>query len=227
MTFLFDFDDTLFDTQSFASGTQTIFAEYGIDGIFFWESYRKLRGSFSPKGWAYSFEKHVDMLKRDGAIHDDRALRKRLATYLADTSAFLFPEVSSVLAKFHRIGCKMTVLSFGDAQFQTAKVRNSGLEEFIDGVIVTETDKGEALHGVIAPDESNVYFFDDKLVHIEDVKRSFPNVHAILTRRNSQQYPEALPPFCDFVVHDLRNIAVSKLYDAIRCKKDDEIIKIT
>lgn len=202
MKLFFDFDDTLFNTQAFARGVQGIFAEYGISEDAYWKSYHAIRGEFSTKGWCYSFNEHIEKL-RPCLSGDEGGLRERLREYIADTKQFVFPDVPGVLRTLKESGHQLRILSFGDPDFQQAKVAGSGLGVVVSEVIVTGDNKGKVLYERGVRDTDPACFFDDKVVHIEDVKKVFPHMQTVLVRRSHKQHTDVITPRCDFIVSNL------------------------
>lgn len=203
MKIFFDLDDTLFDTRAFACGAQQLFAEYGISEELFWRSYREMRSEFPDQGWSYSFDKHRERLFRYFAPESDNDLRVRLEVYMSTARDFLFPEVFDALSFFKKRNCSMFILTFGDTDFQRSKVIHSGLGPFMEDIIVTDKDKGMALHERGIGSDGVVYFFDDKVVHIESVKRVFPHICSVLVRRESKRNSDDPNRWCDHVINDM------------------------
>jgi len=202
MKLFFDFDDTVFDTQAFARGAEAIFTRYGVTEEMFWNAYRQIRGEFSGKGWCYSFNEHITKL-RPCLSGDEGGLRERLGEYIADTSRFVFPDVSGVFRTLTENDHQLIILSFGDPDFQRAKVAGSGLGALVSEVMVTSDDKGKLLYDEGIRDTDPACFFDDKVAHIEDVKRVFPHMRTVLVHRSHKRHTDTVTDRCDFVVSNL------------------------
>ncbi len=205
MKIFFDFDDTLFDTSAFSEGLQRIFGEYGTSEEVFWESYREMKKECPTGGWSYSPEKHIEKIQMQRGISFDKdVIRKKLMMYFADTKRFLFLDTEESLSTLSENGHILYILSFGDKDFQMAKVSGTGMGSFLEKVIVTDTDKAEAMRREIGVHDE-VWFLDDKIHFIESVKKAFPYVRTILVRRKEDQHcKEKSSEFCDYVVRDLR-----------------------
>lgn len=203
MKVFFDLDDTLFDTGAFARGAQRLFAEHGISEELFWKSYREMRSEFPDQGWSYSFDKHRKKLLPYFSPGSDDNLRVRLESYISTAKDFLFPEVLDVLFSFKERGYPMSILTFGDVDFQRSKVIRSGLGPFMEDIIVTDRDKGMALRESGIGNDENIYFFDDKVVHIESVKKAFPHIRSVLVKRASKRNSDEPNRWCDHVIGDM------------------------
>ena len=202
MKIFLDFDDTLFDTRAFAIGAQQLFSRYGISEERFWTSYHEIRKGFSTKGWAYSFERHLEKLRTE-LSGDAAVLAAALDAYLNDTSRFLFPDVLETLGFFKSKRCSMYILSFGDADFQRKKVLGSGIGPYLDGILVTADDQGALLAEQGISDGEDMWFFDDKVAHVDDMKKAFPSVRTVLVRRVHKEHHDTVSGSCDHVVTDL------------------------
>jgi FMN phosphatase YigB (HAD superfamily) len=139
-----------------------------------------------------------------GISFDKNVIRKKLMMYFADTKRFLFLDTEGLLSTLRENGHILYILSFGDRDFQTAKIFGTSVGSFLEKVIVTDTDKAEAMRSEIDVHDE-VWFLDDKIHFIESVKKAFPNVRTILVQRKEDQHcKEKSSEFCDYVVRDLR-----------------------
>jgi len=202
MKIFFDFDDCLFDTKAFLNGLQDIFEVSGVPQELFRESYGEIRNGFLVSGLCYSIEAHIEKL-RPRSSFDKNVLYKNMETYLTDTSKFLFPDVKNFFALMKKSGYQMFILSFGNERFQSAKIAGTGITLYIEKSIITDTDKAAALQKEIDADDKNIWFFDDRVYFIENVKQAFPNVGTVCVRRKQGRYDEEPNKLCDFVVKDL------------------------
>lgn len=205
MKVFLDFDDTLFDTSAFACGLQCVFGEYGISEEMFWESYQEMKKECPAGGWSYSPEKHIEKIQMQrGASFDKDVIRKKLMMYFADTKRFLFSDTEELLSTLSESGHTLYILSFGDRDFQMAKISGTGIGHFLEKVIVTDRDKGEAMRDAIDAHDK-VLFLDDRVHFIESVKKLFPNAWTILVQRKEGWHrEEKSSELCDYVVKDLR-----------------------
>ena len=122
MRIYLDFDDVLFNTRTFIEKLKSIFETYGVSRELFEQTYQEMRAESPGKGFCYSFERHIKQLSPHGTF-DGESLSQELEACMADTSAFLFPDVIDFLQLLHEAGHTIVILSFGDLEFQESKVR--------------------------------------------------------------------------------------------------------
>lgn len=202
MKIFFDIDDCLFDTIKFFAGLQDIFEEFGVSRELSLKTYKEIKAEFPPgRGWCYSFEAHIKKLKKYISF-DEENLRKKLEKYISDTRKFLFADVENFIVSLKKSGYSIFTLSFGDLSFQRTKIFGTGISPYIKKIIVTDKSKAEALKNEIGNDGNGVWFFDDKVYFIEDVKRAFPKIKTVLVQREESGRRDEPNKFCDFVVRD-------------------------
>lgn len=205
MKIFFDFDDTLFDTRAFAESIQGVFEKYGISKELFWSSYQDMKGSFLV-GWCYSPEIQIQKLKQNHSF-DAKQLRAELDRLISETKKFLFSDTEEFLSFFKKNGYVLYILSFGDYDFQMKKICGTGIDKFIEKIIITKVDKAIALREEITNDSDVVWFVDDKIKFIEGVKDVFPKIRTVLMRRAGRYNQDKPNDRCDYVVANLNEMA--------------------
>lgn len=201
MKLFLDFDDTLFNTNEFYAALEDVFDGAGVPKELFWQSYQELRSEAPSEGWCYSFEVHIERLRRH-IVFDEDGLRKTLASVVLNTEKYLFPDAKDFLESLRNAQHEVFILSFGDVSHQTAKISGSGIARYIERNIITDKEKGAALEGEIASHE-RAWFIDDRAHCIESVKRFFPQIRTILMRRRGGRFRDDPNEYCDYVANDL------------------------
>ncbi|HMB65857.1 MAG TPA: HAD family hydrolase [Patescibacteria group bacterium] len=164
MIIFFDFDDTLFDREKFISA---LTKELGISQEEFLKDYNR---HFKDRGRPYSLKKHLEFL---GGSRRERGLDH----FFRDLSAFVYPESYQLLQESRRQADKLILLSYGDEEMQSKKIRGSGLTEYFDKIIVT-SDKAESLKEWYSEKE-RIIFINDKSEENERIKNLFPGLEII------------------------------------------------
>jgi phosphoglycolate phosphatase-like HAD superfamily hydrolase len=205
MKIFFDFDDVLFNTGAFVDETRKVFERYGVSEELYRETYvssRQLGNDFLK---VYGLDIHLDMLRDIVPGFDAEAVRKGVMEELSDTRAYVFPDVGPLLETLRSEGAELYVVSFGRPEFQRAKIGNSGLEKYLQGVMAGLEEKSGMLEKVLGADGENepVWFVDDQPKFIQEVKLRFPYVRTVQVCRPEGRFDNPVVPESDFVVKNM------------------------
>lgn len=160
MKIFLDFDRTLYDLDTVLRLFQEKLEAEGISK----EIYEKSRTYFAHgsgmKGGSYSPERHEKILRTLAPTASKQSFAKILRDIIADGEQFVFDGVREFLdnvSKHERI-----ILTFGDAEFQSTKIKGAGLDRFVEQILVTAEDKWGVIEKIIEPDEGGVFVDDHK-----------------------------------------------------------------
>jgi hypothetical protein len=120
---------------------------------------------------------------------------------LADLSACVYPDVRPWFA--HQADHRVTILSFGDAQWQRQKITASGLDTYVDEVIITQGTKDTWPSQL--PGESDILVVDDKAVHLNEIAGVCPQAQLYWMQRPGTPHT-ALPDVAHTAVRSLAEI---------------------
>ncbi|MDD5396820.1 MAG: hypothetical protein PHW24_02045 [Candidatus Moranbacteria bacterium] len=202
MKIFIDFDDVILNTKDFSGGLKIFFESHEVSPELFKKHYYDPNDTsevklFDPDGLLSRLEENEKM--------DVTALRRGLSQHLADMDSFVFADVDDFL---NFVGKENAYLiSFGLPSFQNEKIIGSGIDRLVSGCVVTKGSKAEAIKSVIEKMKIDVneemIFIDDRLEQIQDIKKTFPNMHTFLLCRKEGRYCDQKNGYCDFEVHDL------------------------
>lgn len=162
-----DFDGTVFNTAKFRQRLFDIFATFGFNQSSIKETYiaECLDYLFSPEGQAGRLKKIKDF--------DDQIFTMKLKAAYSSVSEMLYPESEEFLSKIDKKKYKVILFTLGDENFQSKKVKHSGLEKYRDQVIYTEIQKWQYLKDIVKPADFFV-FVDDRGDTCKMVKKNYP-----------------------------------------------------
>ena len=104
-----------------------------------------------------------------------------------EADAFLFPDTVDFLknyAQHHPV-----LLTFGDKEYQKAKVSQSGIFHLFTDAIFTGTEmKGDVIKRMFPSTEEKMVFLDDDFAQLQNMKARCPNVVGIRMRRKEMVY---------------------------------------
>lgn len=205
MKIFFDFDDVLFNTGKFKEDYFKIFKKYGVtkdifDACYYDPLEKGEIKSYNPTGHIKRICEKVNMNK--GAFEEDVAL------FLEDTSEYIFKDVLRVLSGFSPN--QLAIVSFSKTQFQKAKIYNSGIFDFFGEIEVVDEMKGRIISEMVGNEGmclgQKIFFVDDRIEQIEDVKKTHPSVITVLCSRKEGRYHDQKNKSCDYEVVDLREL---------------------
>jgi FMN phosphatase YigB (HAD superfamily) len=205
MKLFFDFDDVLFNTKKFKEDCYAIFKKKGVSRSFFDECYYDPLDTASIR--VYDVVKHIERICQK-TNRDCSILEHAVAIFVADTKKYVFADVSDVLSGFHKKD--LDILSFSKTNFQKAKINGSGITSFFNKITIINSLKGEEMAKIIKKEKlgssEEVYFIDDRVEQIEDVKKRCPQVKTILCVRPEGRYRDRKNKHCDYRITSLREI---------------------
>jgi len=165
-TFIFDFDDTLFDTKRLRQEVSDKIAVHGISEEFIEEAYReskKLHGN-------YSLDSHIEILKKQYNFQEHITFYKWFDSI--DFSTYIFPEAVDLLEKLSKDNY-LVLLTKGLSEFQNIKVQGSNIMKYFNEIHITPDAKEVFLQD--KKFNTPIYFINDKESENEKVKKAFPD----------------------------------------------------
>ena len=204
MKIFIDFDDVIFNTKFFKCGLENLFLHRGIPLKIFKKHYidpndcRAIK-TFDP--W-----KHAEFIHKNLPFDLD-GLNDDIEKFLNNSSPmYIFPDVFDFI---EAVGSdNLNVLSFGEQEFQGRKIRNSNIQNHIKNIFITETSKCDVISDLIKSKKNEVvYFIDDRIEQIVEVKKKFPHIITIFLKRPEARYQEMVKgDCCDHEAHDLKEV---------------------
>lgn len=155
MKLVFDFDDTVFDTERFKEERfYTSLSEYGVSREEFKSHYQKYRDT-NP---VYDIHLHLQELCAEKNI--DIPVEDVVFSMVRGIDQYVFPEYKPIFEKYGREN--IFILSQGSEHFQMLKIKHSEIEEKIEKAYIVAENKENTLHdlSLMWPAET-ILFFDN------------------------------------------------------------------
>ncbi len=174
-TIFLDFDETLLSNVDAHNWIVESLTQYGITEDMWTQTYALVK----KESGVYDMYRHYELL-------NERANKQLNAVehykeYVSSTSWFLFPDSVAFLEKYKEN--TIIILSYGEQEFQRGRIKHSGIEEYTQDVIVTSGRKSDAIKDVVYRD---AIFIDDKIEHLDDMKKYHPDIETILIDRDNK-----------------------------------------
>ncbi len=202
MMIFVDFDDVLFNTKKFRLDLKKKFLDFGVTEAVFERYYKADNLDQKPK--TYSPFNHLRMIE-EGEDLDLKGLKSKLEIFLSDLGGYLFSDSLDFLKKFG--SDSIFVISFGESVFQRNKIAACRMQNCCQAVEVIEDSKAQAIGKILADKKSSpIFFIDDRVEFIRDVKKNLPEIQTILLQRPEGRYQDTADENCDFVAGNLKEV---------------------
>ncbi len=180
-----DFDDTLFDTHAFKQVRLDAIKEIGVSEDTFWSTYREARGIEKGKIATYSDELHAKLLETQG--FDFQTVHEILKNVTNHISTFVLLGAVDFLLSVQEKAGHLVILSLGDPAFNLLKMRQSGLQKYVNESIVVDETKIKVLRRMKKrfPDERRWLFINDKVTETIEIHDQFPGMNVVLRQSPS------------------------------------------
>lgn len=205
MKVFIDFDDVIFNTKKFKHDFKDMIVEHGVSGEIFDKYYNDPLDSRAIK----TFDPWLQIERiHDNEIKIDKKKMNNLVDeFIADMSCYLFADVFDFVRTVD-VG-NISIVSFGEREFQTRKVLNSGIGKFIKNIVITQDSKAVAISDILEKEKidssENIFFLDDRIEQIREVKEKLPEIISILLKRPEGRYQEMQKEkCCDYEAHNLK-----------------------
>ena len=201
MKIFVDFDDVMFDTKRFYLDFQKVFIRNGISRSVVERTNRESRQKNSLNtSSVYSPWRQLELM---GLPSDkSRDIKKELTESLVDLQKYVFKDVGRLIVNFHK--SSLVILSYGDIKFQGQKIKGSGLTKYFGKIIISKKSKAVVIGKYHAKNgKESIYFLDDRIEHLEEMKKSDPAVTTMLVRRREGRYKDERSDAGDYAIKNL------------------------
>ncbi|MCC6639219.1 hypothetical protein IT409_01525 [Candidatus Falkowbacteria bacterium] len=196
-TWYIDLDSTLYDTPKFKEAlAQSMSGLIHPDDFLI--SFEQVLRSYE-QGYAYSIERHANVLQDLHGIPAD-ITTSTLSQIVEESNDFVYDDVIPFLES--KRDENLILLSFGDTDFQMAKINASGLTKYFKHILVTEAHK----HTIALPTaiNSQTIFLNDNRLENKQLRLAYPQAKIIEIQRDRKDIPDE-----DFeVITSLREIGI-------------------
>lgn len=211
MKIFLDFDDTLFDTTrtpgKFWEDLVVIIEGGGWKREEIEETAESFSGSAFDRGMLYHYRSHMELLEKKYPHGKLNKTLLRIQGFMENLEGYLFLDAVPFFNQMRRED--VFIITYGDEDFQKAKIIGSGIDRLVTDILVTQ---GESKIAMILryveekkiPKNEKIVFIDDKAKYFDDVNKSQYIVKKILIdrgRKNSGQEN------VDYVVQSFQEVA--------------------
>lgn len=187
-----DWDGVVFDDDAFKTAIFTALSKYGLSITELDTLYQssKDHNGYNDRALAKAVAGQTN-------VTVDEAFNAIQAVVAQTEQEFVYPDALEFLRSAHSKH-RIVVLTAGNEMIQSAKIAASGLESYIDDVVIvsvagTEHNKANALQSMVSQYDS-VLFYDDKIstiLHLHEVFRDKTAIFPVWVCRTGTLPPES------------------------------------
>ena len=175
--FIIDFDDTIFDTQTYKRMRMEALFDLGISIKEYQKSYDNSRLD-QDGNFIYTDEHHAHVLESFGYNYEE--VLKRFKKINTKVNTLLCTEIKEFLDFLHTYKTPIILLSMGALEFQKMKVEKSGIGDMFDEIIFVPKSKVSVVRDISKKyKDNNIWFINDKVNENIDVQNDIKNVHVL------------------------------------------------
>ncbi len=170
-TFIFDFDDTLFNAQELKRIIFNKLKEYGTSHESVERTYKELRTTKEN----YNLSFHRDELN---TTHDF-LIPETINEWFSEINfeQYLFPETRGLLEDLLSHNHTLILLTQGEAEYQNIKIKGTNISKYFQDIFIVENEKEIFLQNLTLT--YPVYFINDKNSENNKIKILFPEIIVI------------------------------------------------
>lgn len=200
MNIILDFDHTLFNVGEFKQALWDRLALFEISLRQFNGTYRAIKDEFGY----YNYHEHLKVLAQNKKL-DENDLLLSFQEVIDSAREFLYPDTKSFLDNLKKMPKKnLFLLTFGQDEFQQAKIGASGIKEYFDQIFDIQESKVEFFKS--NQKVSDGILVDDRGKEIDQIKKQFPAVKAIWLKRPNSLYQDEVCKTKDFQATTLKEV---------------------
>lgn len=173
MKYFFDFDRTVFDTESFK---RAYTRRPGLGEL--WQQAKDVVRTFFSS--SRSISKRRIFTRALGTFLSHR----RFGFFPEELKDFVYPDAAAFLAANSK---NCTIVTYGVRAFITAKVTNALTSFPLGDIVYTPRKKGHTIRRLTEGVDGPFAFVDDAHFQLESVQQACPNVRVVEIRRDGQK----------------------------------------
>lgn len=195
MLVFIDFDDVIFNSRDFKEDLKNVFLELGVSENLYFDSYYDPQDGRRVK--VYDPRAQAQRIGDGHNIETEKMLRS-VDVFMQDCSKYVFDDVENFIGKIGKEN--ICLLSYGDIYFQQEKINKSGIGSKIENIFVTDKLKSEKIEEILnarnANPDQKIFFIDDRIEQIKDVKEKFSSIVTVFLKRPEGRYQEMQKEKC-------------------------------
>lgn len=130
-----DFDSTIYNTDKMFIDIQEKCEEYGIKR----EKILEAKQIFIRENKLFNMSEILDYIKTNHNF--DNALYEEVNNIIKNGKNYIFDDVYDFISELKNKKYQVNILTFGNYAWQNLKISNSGIEDYVNDIVITENKK--------------------------------------------------------------------------------------
>lgn len=192
MKIIFDFDDTIFDTQKFKESFKKVFYSVGVSEDLYNDTYYTAKVIWKGKTlFRYSLDKQFEAIVRKNPKINLRQLRAEMNSFLINLKRFVFTDFYEFVKDVAKEN--LFLVSFGGGDFKRRKIKGSGVVKFFSQIEIGDS-KAEMIKNLKINSDEKIFVIDDKPIQLAIIKEVLPQATFFRLKRTGNKSLEITPP---------------------------------
>lgn len=212
MKLIFDFDHTIFDMMSMHADLLVAVQKLGITAEEYEEAYEQ-----STKWKMFSTKRLAEVLKKTNKVTEAQVI-SALEGVAKESALYLFDDVEQSFDQLKESGHRISLLSWGDEDWQGLKINHSGIMPHCEEVVSVTEVKADYLQKKYK-EAGCLVVIDDKPAELKAIEVASPEIRLIRMRREGAKYSDiGTPP----TIPEAKNMdEVIKIISEMKCPIHD------
>ncbi len=187
MKLIFDFDHTIFNMMEMHQSMQEAMEKLGISKEDYQDAYDQ-----STKWKMFSTKRLAEVLS---SRHDvtERQVVEALESLAKESELYLYDDVQESFIKMKESGHRLSLLSWGDENWQGLKIAHSGVRPHCEDVVSVTEVKADYLQKKYK-EAGCLVVIDDKPAVLKAIEVASPEIKLIRMRREGAKYSDIDTP---------------------------------
>lgn len=160
-------------------------APLGVTKTQFSSTYAKTVGAV-PGQYDYNVDRQAELLAVE-TRQPTSVFVTALRTVIADTNAYIYPDVDNFINWLKGIESKIIILTWGNPEWNREKITHSRVAAMVDDIICTAQEK-VSIQLPFAADNSEVVFINDNPKEVKALTKLYPKAQHIRLQRPDGKY---------------------------------------
>lgn len=213
MKLIFDFDHTVFDMTEMHKSLKDSVVGLGVSKEHYQDAYNDV-----TQWKMFTLSDFSQRISRDAGV-DAQQIERAFDSVAKESFLYIYDDVESHFERLKTAGHKIYLLSWGDADWQEKKIKESGLMKHCEEVVSIPEIKASYIREK-HPESDCLVLIDDRPAELKAVLKHEPHMKVIRVRRENGKYSDIQTPHG---IPEATNMAeVFTLIENMKCARHDQ-----